>query len=46
MSTSYLVGAVGIEIYPTPIKPCKHWCCNRSCRNNHYKHYTTRQVSA
>jgi hypothetical protein len=30
---------MGIENYPTPIKPCKQWCCNRSCRNNHYKHY-------
>src|SRR5438552_11287488 len=23
----WLVGAVGIENSPTPIKPCKQWCC-------------------
>jgi len=34
-----MVGAVGIEKYPTLIKPCKQWCCSLSYRNNHYKHY-------
>ena len=34
-----LVGAMGIEKNPTPIKPCKQWCCNRSYWDNHYKNY-------
>jgi hypothetical protein len=35
----WLVGAVGIENSPTPIKPCKQWCCNHPRQDNHYNHY-------
>ena len=27
-----MVGVVGIENYPTPIKPCKQWCCSPPAR--------------
>jgi hypothetical protein len=37
--TEKLVRAVGIENYPTPIKPCKQWCCSHPYRDNHYNHY-------
>ena len=32
MSISWLVGAVGIEKNPTPIKSRKQWCCDRPAK--------------